>query len=121
MKVRRWTLQAGEQKRAKKDSSRLSHFSFHSIDIDRRGYSSWNTINYLLFTLAMVFPIVMAASGAASAGATALGLQLDAKSNDLTREVFLLQMRQSKRLFTAQWAQAVLKEERGVKRIEVVY
>jgi hypothetical protein len=48
----------------------------------------------------------MAASGAASAGATALGLQLDAKSNDLTREVFLLQMRQSKRLFTAQWAQA---------------
>ena len=54
----------------------------------------------------MVFPIVMAASGAASAAATGLGLQLDAKSNDLTREVFLLQMRQSKRLFTAQWAQA---------------
>ena len=48
----------------------------------------------------------MAASGAASAGATALGLKLDQKSVDLTKEIFLLQMRQSKRLFTAQWAQS---------------
>ena len=54
----------------------------------------------------MVFPVVMAASGAASAGATALGLKLDQKSVDLTKEIFLLQMRQSKRLFTAQWAQS---------------
>jgi hypothetical protein len=54
----------------------------------------------------MVFPVVMAASGAASAGATALGLTLEQKSVDLTREVFLLQMRQAKRLFTAQWAEA---------------
>ena len=45
----------------------------------------------------MVFPVVMAASGAASAGATALGLKLDQKSVDLTKEIFLLQMRQSKR------------------------
>ncbi|KAL3816854.1 hypothetical protein ACHAXA_005132 [Cyclostephanos tholiformis] len=54
----------------------------------------------------MVLPVVMAASGAASAGATALGLKIDQKSVDLTKEIFLLQMRQTKRLFTAQWAEA---------------
>ncbi|KAL7515999.1 hypothetical protein ACHAWX_001059 [Stephanocyclus meneghinianus] len=55
----------------------------------------------------MVFctPMAAAISTGASAGATAFGLKLDKQSVDLTRECFLLQMRQAKRLFTAQWAE----------------
>lgn len=45
-------------------------------------------------------------AAAANAGATAFGLNLDKQSVELTRECFLLQMRQAKRLFTAQWAEA---------------
>ena len=56
----------------------------------------------------MVFctPVVAAASTAGGATATALGLHLDKRSVDLTKECFLLQMRQSKRMFTAGWAEA---------------
>ena len=42
----------------------------------------------------------------AGAGATALGLKMDKQSVDLTRDAYLQQMRQSKRLFTAQWVDA---------------
>ena len=42
---------------------------------------------------------------AVGSSATALGLKLDKQSVDLTRDAFLQQMRQSKRLFTAQWAE----------------
>ena len=42
----------------------------------------------------------------AGAGATAMGLNMDKQSVDLTREAYLQQMRQSKRLFTAQWVDA---------------
>ena len=51
-------------------------------------------------------PVAAAISTGAGAGATALGLNLDKQSVELTRECFLLQMRQAKRLFTAQWAEA---------------
>jgi hypothetical protein len=56
----------------------------------------------------MVFctPLVAAASTAGGAGATALGLHLDKRGVDLTKECFLLQMRQSKRMFAAGWAEA---------------
>ena len=54
-----------------------------------------------------VLPLAAAAiSTGAGAGATALGLNIDKQSLDLTRECFLVQMRQAKRLFTAQWAEA---------------
>ncbi|KAL3804439.1 hypothetical protein ACHAW5_008285 [Stephanodiscus triporus] len=48
----------------------------------------------------------MATTAAANAGATALGLSLNQESVDITKEIFLLQMQQTKRLFTAQWAES---------------
>ena len=55
----------------------------------------------------MVFctPVAAAISTGAGAGATVFGLKLDKQSVELTRECFLMQMRQAKRLFTAQWAE----------------
>lgn len=48
----------------------------------------------------------MATTAAANAGATAMGLSLNQESVDITKEIFLLQMQQAKRLFTAQWAES---------------
>ena len=53
----------------------------------------------------MVFCAPAAVGAVAGGGATALGLKMDKQSVDLTRETFLQQMRQSKRLFTAQWTE----------------
>jgi len=55
----------------------------------------------------MVFlaPVAAAVTTGAGASATAFGLKLDKQSVELTRECFLMQMRQAKRLFTAQWAE----------------
>jgi hypothetical protein len=46
-----------------------------------------------------------AAGAATNAGATALGLGMGKSDLDLTRELFKLQMRQSKRLWAADWAE----------------
>lgn len=54
----------------------------------------------------MVLPIAAAASAAGTAGATALGLGMGKTDMDLSRELFKDQMRQSKRLWTADWAEA---------------
>jgi hypothetical protein len=57
----------------------------------------------------MVLPVVAAAraaSAAGQAGATALGLGMGKSDMDLTRDLFKLQMRQAKRLWTADWAEA---------------
>ena len=57
----------------------------------------------------MVLPAAAAAATAASkmgtAGATALGLGMGKSDMDLTRDLFKLQMRQAKRLWTADWAE----------------
>lgn len=47
-----------------------------------------------------------AASAAGSAGATVLGLSMGKTDLDLTRNLFKMQMRQAKRLWTADWADA---------------
>jgi len=47
-----------------------------------------------------------AAQAAGSAGATALGIGMGKTDLDLTRDLFKLQMRQAKRLWTADWAEA---------------
>lgn len=47
-----------------------------------------------------------AAGAAGSVGATALGLGMGKTDLDLTRDLFKLQMRQAKRLWTADWAEA---------------
>lgn len=52
----------------------------------------------------MVIPCAAVGAGA-SAGATALGLGLGKSDFEQTRELFKLQMRQSKRLWTADWAE----------------
>ena len=49
---------------------------------------------------------VSAAGAAASGGATALGLNFGKETIDVTREAFFMGMRQSKRQFTAQWAES---------------
>lgn len=57
----------------------------------------------------MVLPLVAAANAAGAAGtagATALGLGMGKTDMDLSRELFKDQMRQSKRLWTADWAEA---------------
>ncbi|KAL3909399.1 MAG: hypothetical protein SGILL_008103 [Bacillariaceae sp.] len=57
----------------------------------------------------MVLPVAAAAraaTAATSAGATALGLGMGKSDMDLTRDLFKLQMRQAKRLWTADWAEA---------------
>mmetsp|Transcript_6259 Transcript_6259/g.15577 ORF Transcript_6259/g.15577 Transcript_6259/m.15577 type:complete len:797 (+) Transcript_6259:113-2503(+) len=56
----------------------------------------------------MVAPFVAAAQGAAhvgSAGAAALGLGMGRADLELTQDLFKLQMRQAKRLWTADWAE----------------
>jgi hypothetical protein len=57
----------------------------------------------------MVLPIAAAAraaSAAGNAGATVLGLGMGKSDMELTRDLFKLQMRQAKRLWTADWAEA---------------
>ena len=54
----------------------------------------------------MVAPLGVAAAQAGSAGATVLGLSLGKTDLDLTRDLFKLQMRQAKRLWTADFAEA---------------
>jgi len=57
----------------------------------------------------MVVPLAaaaQAAGAAGSAGATALGLKMGKTDLDLTRDLFKQQMRQAKRLWTADWAEA---------------
>jgi hypothetical protein len=57
----------------------------------------------------MPLPVVAAARAAGAAGnatATALGLSMGKSDMDLTRDLFKLQMRQAKRLWTADWAEA---------------
>jgi PH domain len=59
----------------------------------------------------MVIPCGIAAAAQAaaatgSAGATSLGLAMGKTDLDLTRDLFKLQMRQAKRLWTADWAEA---------------
>jgi hypothetical protein len=55
----------------------------------------------------MVLPLAAAAAAqAGSAGATALGLGMGKTDLDLTRNLFKLQMRQAKRLWTADWAES---------------
>jgi PH domain len=59
----------------------------------------------------MVIPCGIAAAAQAaaatgSAGATSLGLAMGKSDLDLTRDLFKLQMRQAKRLWTADWAEA---------------
>ena len=52
----------------------------------------------------MVLPAAAAAAHAAGAGATAIGLGMGKTDLDLTRELFQIQMRQAKRLWTADHA-----------------
>lgn len=58
----------------------------------------------------MVIPIAAAAAQAVgvagSAGATALGIGMGKSDLDLSRDIFKLQMRQTKRLWTADWAES---------------
>ena len=58
----------------------------------------------------MVIPIATAAAQAVgvagSAGATALGIGMGKSDLDLSRDIFKLQMRQTKRLWTADWAES---------------
>ena len=61
----------------------------------------------------MVVPAAAAAAAAANAakaagsvGATALGITLGKSELDLSRDIFQQQMRQTKRLWTANWAES---------------
>jgi len=56
----------------------------------------------------MVIPCV-AAKAAGSAGATALGLGMGKSDMDLSRNLFKQQMRQTKRLWTADWAEVSIR------------
>lgn len=62
-------------------------------------------INNYTMTIPCVAHAAQAAGAAGSAGAAALGLGLGKTDLDLTRELFKMQMRQAKRLWTADWAE----------------
>ena len=66
----------------------------------------------------MVIPCAAAAAKAAgaasSAGATALGLSMGKSDLDLTRDLFKMQMRQTKRLWTADYAENSLRHSEAI-------
>ncbi|KAG7362822.1 PH domain containing protein [Nitzschia inconspicua] len=65
----------------------------------------------------MPLPVAAAARAAGAAGnvtATALGLSMGKSDMDLTRDLFKLQMRQAKRLWTADWAEASVRHGESI-------